>query len=200
LCVGSDSDSSNSQATTNVTHTEDRSKLKLILLGESGVGKSCLLQQYVHGSMLSWNVATIGVDFQTKDVLVEGSKYQAQIWDTAGQEKFRVITRSYYHNTQVFILVFDLTKKTTFANLDYWISEISKQAESPSIVLVGNKSDLEGREVSLEEMKQFSTSNGILFHTDASAFNGNNVDLFFKFAVEESVKVSKIQFEQKQQQ
>jgi small GTP-binding protein len=122
---------------------------KLVIIGDSGVGKSNLLSKYVNNSFQENSKATIGVELSTKVLQIEGKTIQNQIWDTAGQERFRAITSAYYRNAVGAIIVFDLTKPKTFENLAKWLREVREYAEaSISVMIIGNKSDLsEAKEI-----------------------------------------------------
>lgn len=153
---------------------------KFIIIGERGTGKSCLLRQFID-KKFSENLAhTIGVDFGTRIVSVEDQRIKLQIWDTAGQERFKSITRSYYRGAAGALLVYDVTKRTTFNHIATWLEDL-KMSNSPNIfmVLVGNKTDLsDSREVSYDEANKFATENGLHF-IEASAKSGNMVDECF---------------------
>lgn len=121
---------------------------KLILIGDSGVGKSSLLTRYVNDVYNTSFMSTIGIDFKVKTIELEGKKIKLQIWDTAGQERFRKIVSSYYRGAQGIAFVFDLTDSKSFNNLAYWISDVKKQIEDDShikTILIGTKADLIGK-------------------------------------------------------
>lgn len=122
---------------------------KLVIVGDSGVGKTNLLSKYATNSFQDNSKATIGVELSTKVVHIDGNIIQNQIWDTAGQERFRAIASIYYRNTVGAIIVFDLTRAKTFENLQNWLKEVRQHADpSICVTLIGNKSDLTGsREV-----------------------------------------------------
>ncbi len=137
--------------------------LKFIIIGPTGVGKSCLLLQFTDKRFLTDHELTIGVEFGTRMIEVEGKKIKLQLWDTAGQESFRSITRSYYRGAQGALLVFDITKRSSFLHLQSWLEEVRRQGtDGMSILLVGNKADLApDREVTREEAEQFAQTNGL---------------------------------------
>jgi len=144
------------------------------------VGKSCLLHQFTEKKFLVDSPHTIGVGFGTRIVEVSGQKIKLQMWDTAGQERFRAVTRSYYRGAAGVLLVFDVTRRSTFLHLSSWLTD-AKNLTSPNTVifLIGNKNDLEdNREVSYEEAKQFADGNGLLF-MEASAQTGVNIEAAF---------------------
>merc|ERR1712226_1673506 len=131
---------------------------KLLLIGDSGVGKSCLLLRFADDSYLDSYISTIGVDFKIRTVEQDGKTIKLQIWDTAGQERFRTITSSYYRGAHGIIIVYDVTDQETFNNVRTWITEIEKYSSAGVCkILVGNKCDKEPqRQVSKEEGQEFA--------------------------------------------
>jgi len=160
--------------------------LKFIIIGDAAVGKSNLLLRYTSGQFKEEYQLTIGVEFGSNNVIIRDNTYRIQIWDTAGQENFRSITRSYYKNTACAIIVYEISNKKSFENISSWIEECKNSApKSILMVLVGNKCDLEdNREVTEEEGREFAEKNGMLFF-ETSAKTGKNVEELFK----QSVKV-----------
>ena len=159
--------------------------LKFIIIGDAAVGKSNLLLRYTSGQFKEEYQLTIGVEFGSNNVIIGDNTYRIQIWDTAGQENFRSITRSYYKNTACAIIVYEISNKKSFENISSWIEECKNTApKSILMVLVGNKCDLDNREVTEEEGREFAEKNGMLFF-ETSAKTGKNVEELFK----ESVKV-----------
>lgn len=154
--------------------------LKIIILGDSGVGKTSLMNQYVNRKFSSQYKATIGADFLTKEVMIDDKLVTLQIWDTAGQERFRTITSSYYRGAHGIIVVYDTTDLESFNNVKQWLHEIDRYAsENVNKLLVGNKSDLTSkREVSFDQAKEFADSLGIEF-VETSAKNATNVEKAF---------------------
>lgn len=150
---------------------------KLLIIGDSGVGKTCLLTRYTDNIMMDTYTATIGVDFKVKTLHIDGQAIRLQIWDTAGQERFRTVCRSYYRGAQGIVLVYDVTDLQSFQNVTAaWASEITSNAP-PDIVklLVGTKSDLTTyRVVSKESGQDLAKSINALF-IEASALDGTNV-------------------------
>lgn len=126
---------------------------KFLLIGNSGVGKSCILMRYADNSFTENFFNTIGVDFKIRNVEHEGKIIKLQIWDTAGQERFRTITCSYYRGAHGIIIVYDVTDRESFESVKYWMEEIDRYAnESVISLLVGNKTDREeDRVISIEE-------------------------------------------------
>ena len=159
--------------------------LKFIIIGDAAVGKSNLLVRYTSGQFKEEYQLTIGVEFGSNNVIIRDNTYRIQIWDTAGQENFRSITRSYYKNTACAIIVYEISNKKSFENISSWIEECKNTApKSILMVLVGNKCDLDNREVTEEEGREFAEKNGMLFF-ETSAKTGKNVEELFK----QSVKV-----------
>ncbi|KAM9733695.1 ras-related protein Rab-1B-like isoform 3-T3 [Menidia menidia] len=121
---------------------------KLLLIGDSGVGKSCLLLRFADDTYTDSYISTIGVDFKIRTIDMEGKTVKLQIWDTAGQERFRTITSSYYRGAHGIIIVYDVTEQESFNNVRQWLDEIERYAcENVSRLLVGNKSDLVSKKV-----------------------------------------------------
>ncbi|KAF8095528.1 hypothetical protein N665_0330s0010 [Sinapis alba] len=153
---------------------------KYIIIGDTGVGKSCLLLQFTDKRFQPVHDLTIGVEFGARMVTVEGRPVKLQIWDTAGQESFRSITRSYYRGAAGALLVYDITRRETFNHLASWLEDARQHANpNMSIMLIGNKSDLaHKRAVSKEEGEQFAKEHGLLF-LEASARTAQNVEEAF---------------------
>ena len=130
--------------------------LKIIILGDSGVGKTSLMHQYVSKKFDNRYKATIGADFLTKDVEIDGQSVALQIWDTAGQERFQALGSAFYRGADACILVFDVTQQESFAHLTSWMEEFNIQAGKRDCVLIGNKTDLEDkRQVSSKVAQQW---------------------------------------------
>jgi Ras-related protein Rab-1A len=153
---------------------------KLLLIGDSGVGKSCLLLRFADNYFTESYISTIGVDFKVKTIPIDGKIVKLQIWDTAGQERFRTITSSYYRGAHGIIVVFDVTDRVSFANITSWLGEIDKYATTNTTkLLVGNKCDQEEkRQVSYETAKEKADQLGIPY-IETSARTSINVDETF---------------------
>ncbi|CAI5976137.1 unnamed protein product [Closterium sp. NIES-65] len=153
---------------------------KLLLIGDSGVGKSCLLLRFADDSYLESYISTIGVDFKIRTVELDGKTIKLQIWDTAGQERFRTITSSYYRGAHGIIVVYDVTDQESFNNVKQWLNEIDRYAsENVNKLLVGNKCDLTNkRVVDYQTAKAFADEIGIPF-LETSAKNATNVEQAF---------------------
>jgi len=154
---------------------------KVVLIGDSGVGKSNLLSRFTRNEFNLESKSTIGVEFATRSINVDGKTLKAQIWDTAGQERYRAITAAYYRGAVGALLVYDISKQATYANVNRWLKELRDHADSNIvIVLVGNKSDLKHlRAVSTDEAKQYCADNNLTF-IETSALDGSNVDAAFQ--------------------
>jgi len=153
---------------------------KLLLIGDSGVGKSCLLLRFADDTYTESYISTIGVDFKIRTIDLDGKTIKLQIWDTAGQERFRTITSSYYRGAHGIIVVYDTTDLESFNNVKQWLHEIDRYAsDNVNKLLVGNKSDLTSkRAVSFDQAKEFADSLGIEF-IETSAKNSTNVEKAF---------------------
>jgi len=151
--------------------------IKLLLIGDSGVGKSCLLLRFSDDSFTPSFITTIGIDFKIRTIEFEGKKIKLQIWDTAGQERFRTITTAYYRGAMGILLVYDVTDDKSFANIRNWIRNIEQHAsENVNKILIGNKCDLVDKKViDTARGKALSEEFGIKF-LETSAKNSINVD------------------------
>ena len=153
---------------------------KVLLIGDSGTGKSCLLIRFADDQFSDNYISTIGVDFKIKTINVEGKTVKMQVWDTAGQERFRTITASYYRGSNGIILVYDVTNRDSFDHVSYWMQEVDRLA-APDVcrLIVGNKSDLtDKRVVSTQEGQALAQQYGISF-LETSARDNTNVDEMF---------------------
>ncbi|KAJ3432253.1 ras-related protein rabd2a-like [Anaeramoeba flamelloides] len=162
---------------------------KLLLIGDSGVGKSCLLLRFADDTYTESYISTIGVDFKIRTIDLDGKTVKLQIWDTAGQERFRTITSSYYRGAHGIIVVYDTTDLDSFNNVKTWLQEIDRYAsENVNKLLVGNKSDLVSkRVVEHETAKSLADQLGIPF-IETSAKNSSNVEEAFILMAKEIKK------------
>jgi len=154
---------------------------KVVLIGDSGVGKSNLLSRFTRGEFYQDSKSTIGVEFATRSIDVDGKRVKSQIWDTAGQERYRAITSAYYRGAVGALLVYDIAKHATYVNVTRWLKELRDHADSNIVImLVGNKADLRHlRAVPTEEAKAFAAENGLSF-IETSALDASNVELAFQ--------------------
>ena len=153
---------------------------KVLLLGNSDVGKSSLLLRYVDSVWSDTFVPTIGVDFKVKTIDIGGKKVKLQIWDTAGQERFRTVVSTYFRGAHGIFLIYDITNRDSFKNLENWLIEIEKNAsENVLKILIGNKNDLEDeRDISPDEGKAFANRNGMQFIETSAKMNTNVNEAF----------------------
>ncbi|GMT04618.1 hypothetical protein PENTCL1PPCAC_26792 [Pristionchus entomophagus] len=150
---------------------------KYIIIGDMGVGKSCLLHQFTEKKFMADCPHTIGVEFGTRIIEVANQKIKLQIWDTAGQERFRAVTRSYYRGAAGALMVYDITRRSTYNHLASWLTDARNLTNPNTVIfLIGNKSDLDAqRDVTYEEAKAFAEENGLTF-LECSAKTGENVE------------------------
>lgn len=153
---------------------------KIVLIGDSGVGKSNLLSRFTRDEFNLELRSTIGVEFATRTLEIDGKRVKAQIWDTAGQERYRAITSAYYRGAVGALIVYDISKSESYESISRWLKELKEHADLNIIIeLVGNKLDLDHlRAIPTDEAKNFANENGLLF-TETSALSADNVDLSF---------------------
>jgi len=154
--------------------------IKLLVIGDSGTGKTCLIRKFSENNFTPEFVSTMGIDFRTRDIDVNGKKVRFQIWDTAGQERFRTITASYYRGAKGILMLYDISNARSFDNIRSWIREAESRAEdSAEKMIVGSKCDLiDQRDVSREKAKELANEVGIDC-METSALDGTNVELIF---------------------
>ncbi|KAL1311070.1 hypothetical protein AAFC00_001279 [Neodothiora populina] len=162
----------------------------MVLIGDSGVGKSNLLSRFTRNEFNLDSKSTIGVEFATRSIQVDAKTIKAQIWDTAGQERYRAITSAYYRGAVGALLVYDISKHQTYENVTRWLKELRDHADSNIVImLVGNKSDLRHlRAVPTEEAKQFASENNLSF-IETSALDASNVELAFQNILTEIYRI-----------
>ena len=162
-------------------HTSYDYLFKVVLIGDSGVGKSNLLSRFTRNEFCLESKSTIGVEFATRSISVDGKTVKAQIWDTAGQERYRAITSAYYRGAVGALLVYDITKAQTFENVERWLKELRDHADANIVIsLVGNKADLRHlRAVGAEDAAAFCEREGLSF-IETSALEATNVDEAFQ--------------------
>jgi Ras-related protein Rab-2A len=159
--------------------------LKFIIIGSSTVGKSNILLQFTDKRFTHNSDLTIGIEFATKLVSRNKTVYKLQIWDTAGQETFRSLIRSYYRGTLGCLLVYDITRRESFESMESWLTELKNYVPNVSVVLVGNKIDLDAqREVETEEGIEFAQKHGLAFF-ETSAKTAQNIDQCFNYLIDQ---------------
>ena len=167
-------------------------KLRCIVVGDAAVGKSCLLLRFARDEFRRQHDMTIGVDFASRTVDVDGTQVKFQIWDTAGQEAFRCIVRSFFRGAAAVLLVYDVTRRATLEHVRSWLDDVRGiSTETPTVVLVGNKCDAEeAREVGSEEGHAFANEHGLLF-VETSAKEKHNVAEAFLLAARDRISRGK---------
>lgn len=160
---------------------------KIILIGDSNVGKTCVVQNFKSGVFAERQQNTIGVDFTVRTLDIEGKKVKMQVWDTAGQERFRTITQSYYRSAHAAMIAYDITRRGTFESVQHWIKEVELYgAANVVMALIGNKCDLEEeRQVCFQEACTLAKEKGLLAALETSAKESQNVDEAFMMMARE---------------
>eukprot|EP00761_Pharyngomonas_kirbyi_P011511 gb/GECH01011536.1/.p1 GENE.gb/GECH01011536.1/~~gb/GECH01011536.1/.p1 ORF type:complete len:207 (+),score=38.91 gb/GECH01011536.1/:1-621(+) len=153
---------------------------KLVLLGESAVGKSSLVLRFVRGQFFEYQESTIGAAFLTQTVRLSDTTVKFEIWDTAGQERYKSLAPMYYRGASAAIVVYDITNYDSFTRAKQWVKELQRQGNTSIVIaLAGNKADLEGRKVDKQEAQSHADDNGILFY-ETSAKTAHNVQKIFE--------------------
>ena len=165
-------------------------KYKFILLGDAGVGKTNILSRILNDDFSLGTQSTITMEFGKKNVTLNDKSYNLQIWDTAGQEKYRSMTKSYIKGSKAALVVYDITRSDTFKAVDLWIQDIRDMADNDCIIqIIGNKTDLENqRQVSSEEGKKKADSFNVLFE-ETSALEATNINEAFDSLLQEVIKL-----------
>ena len=163
--------------------------VKVVLVGDSGVGKTNIMSKYLKNQFREDSKATVGVEFGSKQFSVEGHQIKAQIWDTAGQERYKAITSAYYKGAKGAFIVYDITRKNTFETVNKWASDITAAADKKiTLILIGNKNDLEDqRQVTKEVGEEKAKELGLAF-METSACSGENLDKAFQMMINEIYK------------
>ena len=166
-------------------------QIKLLMIGDSAVGKTSLLLRYANDTFSSTFITTIGIDFKIKTIDLDGKRVKLQIWDTAGQEQFRTITRSYFRGAQGIVLVYDITDRATFNSVRSWMSQINDHADAQvNRVLIGNKCDYESaRQVSTEEGQRLAQEYGVNFFETSAKNDVNVTECFTTIAREAKARI-----------
>ena len=168
--------------------------LKIVVVGESGVGKSNIVTRYVNDTFNANSMSTIGVDLLSRRLLIDNVNLLIQLWDTAGQERMRALSSSFYKNAKGVMLIYDITSKESFARLKFWLKELRKSTdEKVKVTVVGNKTDLLAqREVSEEEAKLFAGERGFYYmEVSAKTNEGGCVNLAVETLVREIIREMK---------
>ena len=154
---------------------------KILTIGESGVGKTCILRRFVENKFLKNHLATIGIDFKTKTLNINNQEIKLKIWDTAGQERFRNITTQYYKGADGIVLVYDVTDEASYEKIKDWMDQIlsNTQQEEIGLVLLGNKCDMEPRNVSEDQGKKMAEELKISYF-ETSALTGQGIKEAFE--------------------
>ena len=162
--------------------------LKLVLIGDSGVGKTNILSRYNNNEFSLTTQPTVGVEFGNKIIKKENKSIKLQLWDTAGQERYKAITNAFYKGSKGAFVVYDITRKSSFLNIDNWIGELKTNgSDDILIILVGNKTDLEDkREVSTDDGEKKAKQYGIAF-CETSALQGKNIEHAFNILIDEII-------------
>ena len=159
---------------------------KVVVIGDSGVGKSCLLIRFAEDKFSEEHVSTIGVDFTNRTVDVGGDQVKLQLWDTAGQERFRTVTSTYYRGAQGIVVIFDVTDRRSFESIKAWVDDVDKWASQGTVkILVGNKTDLhDRRQVTTEEGEALAQSLRMRYYETSARENYNVEEAFLGLAAE----------------
>ena len=159
--------------------------VKFIIVGDSSVGKSNILLRFSRNVFDPGHQATLGIEFANKHLIYNNTDYLIQIWDTAGQENFRSVTRAYYKASAVAMVVYDITKEETFEHIQAWLKDCKELApRTVLLVLVGNKSDLEDQRVITKERGEYLAKENNMMFFETSALNGNGIEEAFKKSIE----------------
>eukprot|EP01127_Copromyxa_protea_P006235 TRINITY_DN1604_c0_g1_i2.p1 TRINITY_DN1604_c0_g1~~TRINITY_DN1604_c0_g1_i2.p1 ORF type:complete len:191 (-),score=42.85 TRINITY_DN1604_c0_g1_i2:90-662(-) len=179
-CAGSEEQPSNVVETTDASQDNNEAVKKILLVGDSGSGKSSVIHRYTEGVFSDAYISTVGVDFKVKPVTVGTKAIKLQIWDTAGQERFRTITANFFRGSHAIIVVYDVTNSDSFSNVSQWLEEVRKYAPvDVKLILLGNKIDLvESRQVTTEEGKSCATGKNMTFFESSAKDDTNVADVF----------------------
>ncbi|XP_075066481.1 ras-related protein Rab-19 [Mixophyes fleayi] len=169
---------------------------KIILIGDSNVGKTCVVHRFQSGIFSDKHQNTIGVDFTVRSLNIDGKKVKVQVWDTAGQERFRTITQSYYRSAHGAIIAYDITRRHTFDSVPHWIHEVEKYgAANLMLMLIGTKSDLvEKRQILFEEACTLAEKHSLLAVLETSAKESCNIDEVFLLMAKELIARNTLHF------
>ena len=166
---------------------------KLIIVGDTNVGKTNIMSKYIKDQFNITSKSTIGVEFGTKILEIDNKKVKAQIWDTAGQERYKSITSAYYKGAKGAFIVYDITNKSTFESVDKWIKDLNSYGDKNlTMLLIGNKSDLEDKRIINKEEGEEKAKSFELGFIETSAYNGDNIDQAFDIMLKEVLKRYKV--------
>jgi Ras-related protein Rab-11A len=162
---------------------------KVVLVGDSFVGKTNILSKYLKNEFHEDSKATVGVEFGSKEFNIEGHSIKAQIWDTAGQERYKAITSAYYKGAKGAFVVYDITRKSSYESIDKWVNDLKATADKKlTIVIIGNKCDLEDQRQVTKELGQEKASKLEVAFLETSASSGENLEKAFEMMVNEIYK------------
>ena len=162
---------------------------KLIIVGDTNVGNINIMSKYIKDQFNITSKSTIGVEFGTKILEIDNKKVKAQIWDTAGQERYKSITSAYYKGAKGAFIVYDITNKSTFESVDKWIKDLNSYGDKNlTMLLIGNKSDLEDKRIINKEEGEEKAKSFELGFIETSAYNGDNIDQAFDIMLKEVLK------------
>jgi len=167
----------------------EKDHCKLLILGDSTVGKTSILYQYTNNLFSSQHLATVGIDYFTKSEVINGSSVSIKIWDTAGQERYKSLTNAFFRNAEGIILVYDVTDKDTFNNLKHWLQSINScTSENSGLkkIVIGNKIDLK-REVSQSDAEEFANENNVKYF-ESSAKQNINISESIRYLTESVIE------------
>ena len=166
----------------------------MLIIGDSFVGKTSILDRYANNRFNSNYLATIGLENFTKDEVINGKTVRIKIWDTAGQEKFQSLTKGFFRNAQGIMVVYDVTKSETYQNIKYWTQSIKthlgSETDNIAVIIIGNKIDSQVREVNKEEAELYSSELGYRYF-ETSAKTGQNINSTIEYLVNEVLKINK---------
>ena len=170
--------------------SEKGTTFKILTIGESGVGKTCILRRFVENKFLKNHLATIGIDFKTKNLNIDNKEIKLKIWDTAGQERFRNITTQYYKGADGIVLVYDVTDDGSFEKIRDWMAQIqaNTQKDELGFVLLGNKCDMEPRVITEEQGNKMAEELKINYF-ETSALNGQGINEAFEQLARDIMKI-----------
>ena len=167
----------------------EKKELKILLLGDSGVGKTSIFHRYLKKKFEENLTATIGADIITKEITYKNEPYKIHIFDTAGQERFRSITTSYFHMSDYYFVVFDLTNKNSLDSIPHWLKQLKKEKENPKYIILGNKDDIKKNQIPNEEINKTLENLGtVKINKDnflkVSAKSGKNIEEAFNYMID----------------